>query len=331
MVANVENMVSARNMKPWHGIGTIVENVLTSGDALRLGGLDWQVDKFPMVAMVDRSGMQGDAYVEDIRPVQTGAYATVRSDNDRILGTGLSNRYTIVQNREAFAFFDAVVRDGSAKYETAGSLDEGRRVFLTAQLSREIRVGDVDPVETYLLMANAHDGSMSFTAAVTPVRVVCQNTLNLALKGATQQWKLRHTESIDGRLDEARRALGLSFEYMDAFEKEANALIEKELSKQQFGVMLKQVFKDKDAEKSGFFSDLQASLMTNFESSPTLDDGFRFTGWGAVNAVGEYFEWGKKFRTGEKSNPDEARANSTLFGGQAEKARDSVMKYLLTV
>jgi phage/plasmid-like protein (TIGR03299 family) len=333
VVANVENMVSTRSMKPWHGIGTVVEqDGLTSVEALKLGGLDWQVDLFPKEVVIDRSGVDAfGKYVEEIRRDRIpNSLAVVRSDNDLVLGE-VSKRYTPVQNREAFAFFDSVVGAGDAAYETAGSLDLGRRVFLTARMNRDLNIGGVDVVETYLLMANSHDGTMSFTAAVTPVRVVCQNTLNLALKGAKQKWTMRHTASIDGKLEDARQALGLTTLYVDAFQKQAEDLIQQDLSKKQFEVMLKEVFKDEKAEKTGFFTPLQASLMTNFESTRTLDDSFRMTKWGAVNAVGEYFEWGKNYRAGDKSNPDEARANSSLFGGQAEKARDNALKYLLTV
>jgi len=322
----VEQFVSVREV-PWHGVGTIVEEKMTSLEALQLGGLDWQVDKYPVLARVDRSGMQGKKYVEDIRELDVpDTFVTVRSDNDLILGV-VGSRYTVVDNRVAFSFFDSVVDDGEAKYETAGSLDQGRTVFLTALLPKTIQVGGVDPVELYLLMANSHDGSLSFTAAVTPVRVVCRNTLNLALDRATQQWKMRHTQAIDGKLERARRALDLTFAYVEEFEKEAEALIQQEITDFEFEKMVKDLWPDKDAAQRGMFSDRQAALIQSFRSTPTLDDGIRHTKWGALNAVGEYVDWGRTFRKSGRVPAEELRAKAVLFGPNVGD-RNKTLQYL---
>jgi phage/plasmid-like protein (TIGR03299 family) len=329
--ADVDNMVSTRGMTPWHGLGTVLnESVITADQALKLGGMDWQVDMFPQPVRIDRSGMRGSEYVEDIRLVETDTFATVRSTDDFVLGSGFSSRYTPIQNREAFAFFDAVVRDREAKYETAGTLNKGRVVFLTAKLAKDIMVGGVDKVDTYLVFATSHDGSMAFKGMVTPVRVVCRNTLNLASQQATQQFTVRHTGKLDGKLDEARRALGITFEYLDDFQKKADLLIQQEMTKKQFEELVRAVFPDKEAEKNGFFTPEQATLISNLESSPTLDDSFRYTKWGALNAIGERYEWGKRFRVGDDRQA-ESRVMSSVFGGEAEKARDKTLKYLLKV
>ena len=161
MVANVESMFYVRTT-PWHGLGTRVEEALTSKDALHYSGLDWKVEQEALMT-------------ETFHDVE-GFKANVRSDNRAVLGV-VSNRYQVVQNEEAFAFTDALVGEG-VTYETAGSLNGGRRVWLLAKLPEKYQlVGDT--VEPYVVFTNSHDGSAAIRMACTPVRVVCQNTLNL--------------------------------------------------------------------------------------------------------------------------------------------------------
>ena len=166
MSANVESMFYVRTA-PWHGLGARVEEALTSQDALHYSGLDWQVKQEPLMTGTFKS--------------VPGYVANVRSDNDRILGI-VSDSYKVVQNEEAFAFTDALIGEG-VRYETAGSLDEGRKVWLLAKLPERYQlVGeDVDP---YIVFTSSHDGSGAIRVAPTPIRVVCQNTLNLALNTA---------------------------------------------------------------------------------------------------------------------------------------------------
>ena len=166
MAANVETMFYTRE-KPWHGLGTRVEEAPASADALRLAGLDWQVLQEPIFT--------------DQGEVITGYKANVRDSDRRVLGV-VSDRYRIVQNQEAFSFTDTLLGSG-VRYETAGSLQDGRRVWLLARLPREYIISG-ERISPYLVFSNTHDGSGAVKVALTPVRVVCNNTLNLALQTA---------------------------------------------------------------------------------------------------------------------------------------------------
>lgn len=337
MTANIENMMSVREV-PWHGVGTIVEEQQTAKNALVLAGLDWEVQLKQMFAEIDSEkvpfvGLNGDI---DERRVQIDPprrieipdqYAVVRDSDESVLGT-VGGRYVPVQNWKSFEFFDSVVASGDAKYETAGSLNGGRKVFLTAKIPREILIGGADAVDSYLVMANSHDGTMAFTAAVTPVRVVCQNTLNIALKGAKQMWKLRHTDSIDGRIAEARDALGLTFRYLDSFEQEMEKLLAIDFSKTQFEDMIRKLFPPTQEPEFGVsFSDEQYSMIGLLESSPTIDDGLRYTKYGALNAIREYDDWGRDYRKSKVKTISEQRTEATWFGKNVSRS-NKVLEFL---
>ena len=165
MAANVETMFSVRE-KPWHGLGVVVEEAPSSEEALRLAGLDWRV-------------------------VQKSLYTN----------SGLVDGYKVVQNTEAFAFTDNLLGEG-VKYETAGSLQGGRKVWILARLPREYIMSG-ERITPYLVFSNTHDGLGAVKVAITPVRVVCNNTLNLALSTANRCFSMVHTGDIKGKIDEA--------------------------------------------------------------------------------------------------------------------------------
>lgn len=329
MPADVETMFSHREV-PWHGIGTIVEDKLTAKEALIAAGLDWEVDLYPVFARMGGASKLGDDGVS-IAPDEVevpDTFAVVRDKDWSTLGV-VGSRYVPVQNWKTFEFFDTLVESGDAKYETAGALGGGRKVWMTATVPREIMIAGADPVNLYLLLANSHDGSMQFTAAVTPVRVVCQNTLNLALSGAKQAWRMRHTDAIDGKIVEARQSLELTFKYADEFEAQMNALAAAEFTKAEFEKLVKKAFPSKD-ETNRAFSDEQYAMIGVLESSPTIDDGIRYTKWGALNAVREYEDWGRSFRQSKTKTIDEQRTEAAWFGRNVERS-NAVLKQLQAV
>lgn len=191
MSTNVETMMYTRET-PFHGLGTRVEEAPNSREALHLAGLDWTVDSRPV-------------YDELIREIP-GYKANVRSSDNKTLGI-VTNRYKIVQNTEAFEFTDNLI-GGDVHYETAGSLQGGKRIWLLAKLPSKIIVGD--EVEPYLCFTNSHDGTGAIRACMTPVRVVCNNTLNLALATAKRQWSTKHVGDIEAKMAEARSVLEFS-------------------------------------------------------------------------------------------------------------------------
>ena len=170
MSANVETMFSVRET-PWHGLGRIVMDAPASREALELAGLDWQVES--------RNIYSGTG------AMIPGYRANVRSTDEAVLGV-VSDRYRIVQNEEAFQFTDDLLGEG-VTYETAGSLQGGKKVWMLAKLPEKYIIAG-DEVTPYLVFFNSHDGSSGVKVAMTPVRVVCQNTLNLALGTAKRSY-----------------------------------------------------------------------------------------------------------------------------------------------
>src|SRR5277367_1882484 len=168
--------------KAWHGLGQIVDRYPTSSEAIQFAGLDYIVEKRPLFTY-DTENQMADPETDIIIPEISvpNYFATVRADTDQVLGV-VGNDYEVVQNRDAFTFFDAIVGGGDGiLYETAGALGNGERIFITAKLPGYIRVGNDDLIEKYLFLTTSHDGFGSITAAFTPIRVVCNNTLHAAL------------------------------------------------------------------------------------------------------------------------------------------------------
>lgn len=206
MAANVETMFYTRE-KPWHGLGVKVADALSSAEALTASGLDWNV-------------VQQEICTSDGLFV-TGFKANVRDRDKKVLGI-VSDRYKVVQNREAFAFTDKLLGEG-VRYETAGSLNGGRKVWVLARMPREyIMLGD--RISPYLVFSNTHDGSGAIRVAMTPVRVVCNNTLNLALATATRSWSAMHTAGVQDKIGEAENTLFMAEKYMDTLGRELETL-----------------------------------------------------------------------------------------------------------
>jgi len=197
--------------KAWHGLGQIVENHPTSAEAIRYAGLDYFVEKRPLFTNGFGLGLDGIDTDFALPKIEVPNYfATVRTDNDAVLGV-VGKGYEVVQNADAFQFFDAIVGGGSGiKYETAGALGKGERIFITAKLPEYIKVGRQDLIEQYLFLTTSHDGGGSITAAFTPIRVVCANTLNAAMKNHSAGIKIRHTSSANDRLKQAHTLMGIS-------------------------------------------------------------------------------------------------------------------------
>lgn len=272
MAANVESMFFVRE-PVWHNIGVRVDEALTSQDALRYSGLDWQVRQEPL-------------FTETFKSVP-GYVANVRSDNDRILGI-VSDSYKVVQNEEAFAFTDALIGEG-VRYETAGSIDGGRKVWLLAKLPERYQlVGeDVDP---YIVFSSSHDGSGAIRVAPTPIRVVCQNTLNLALNTAKRSWSTTHTSNVHSRLDDARNTLLFADKYLKALQQEAERLSMQRVTDKMFYNLLDKLLPvDEDASEQTKSNNLKqrSDLIYRYFHAPDLVD-LPKNGWRFINAVSDH-------------------------------------------
>lgn len=201
MAANVESMFYVRET-PWHGLGVRVNEAPDSHEALCLSGLDWSVLQEPIYT--------GGECID-------GYKANVRSSDRKVLGV-VTDRYKVVQNEEAFAFTDALLGEG-VRYETAGSLQDGKKVWMLARMPREF-VMEGEHFSPYLVFSNTHDGSGAIRVAVTPIRVVCNNTLNLALATAKRSWSAIHTANVQDKMEEAKNTLLMADRYMTGLGKE---------------------------------------------------------------------------------------------------------------
>lgn len=273
MAANVETMMYVRQV-PWHGLGTMVEEAPTSKDALRLAGLDWTVDQTPVYT---DSGL-----------VIPGYKANRRSSDKSILGI-VSDRYKIVQNTEAFEFTDSIVgetEDGVVKYETAGSLAGGKRIWLLARMpTKKILDDDIEP---YMFFSNSHDGTGAIKVGMTPIRVVCQNTLNMAMNTAKRQWSTKHIGDMQSKLEEAKLCLRLADEYMTNLDIEADKLANAKLYQEQIEEILDAMFPvDDNASDRKKNNILQ--FKTQFWKAYDMPDIKKFdeSAWKAVNAMSD--------------------------------------------
>ena len=272
MAANVETMFYTRE-KPWHGLGTMVAEAPNSKDALRLAGLNWKV-------------LQEPVYTENEELIQ-GYKANVRDTDRKVLGV-VTDRYKVIQNEEAFAFTDTLLGEG-VRYETAGSLQEGRRVWMLARLPREFIIGG-ERISPYMVFSNTHDGSGAVKTALTPIREVCNNTLNLALRTAKRSWSMIHTGDISGKIEEAKNTLLLADEYMTALGQEFENLRKIKLSEKQVLDYIKILLPMEEnyslLQKRGV-EKLRADMKMRYFDAPDLKDvgnnGYRF-----VNAVSDF-------------------------------------------
>lgn len=273
MAANVESMFYVRET-PWHGLGTRVEEALTSDEALRIAGLNWEVDQTPVYT---KEGL-----------LIPGYKANRRSTDDAILGI-VSDRYKIVQNTEAFEFTDALIgetEDGVVKYETAGSLCGGKRIWLLAKMPTKNIVGD--DVEPYMFFSNSHDGSGAIKIGMTPIRVVCQNTLNMAMNTAKRQWSAKHVGDMQSKLEEAKHCLMMADEYMTNLDIEADKLANKKLYEDQIEEILDAMFPvDENAtdRKKNNVLEFRQTFWKAYDMPDIAK--FKDTAWKAVNAMSD--------------------------------------------
>lgn len=296
MAANVESMFYVRKA-PWHGLGARVDTALTSKEALISAELDWKV-------------LQADVFTASGEKVP-GYKANIRDMDRSVLGI-VGDRYKIVQNEEAFAFTDALLGEG-VRYETAGSLSGGRIVWMLAKLpERYIIAGDA--IEPYLVFSNTHDGSGAIRVAMTPIRVVCQNTLNLALKSANRVWSARHTGNVMNRMDEARETLQLANVYMAEFGKSINELQTKKLTDKKVMQMIDTLYPvSEDLSEMQKKNNLkqQDTLKACYFDAPDLKNvgknGYRF-----INAVSDMAYHSKPLR--QTKNYNENLFKKTIDG-----------------
>jgi len=283
----------------WHGLGTVFTEEKTTAEMLSAANLNnWNVRLEDVNVPSHLSSDKNYQYVIRTNP-------TDNSQTD-ILGV-VGERYHVLQNEDLFSFGDNIL-DGGGRWETAGSIRGGRVVFGSLALERETILdpnGVADKVKTYLLINTSHDGSIAIQASITPVRVVCANTLNLALgskrgrNAIKQTFKIRHTQTANGKVQVARETLGLANKYMDAFDVMAKAMIEKEITAQQFNDIVLAAYPKPDAEKKGALTRWTNKIdVINDIYTGEFNGMIAGNAWGAFNALTERLDWHRSARGG---------------------------------
>jgi len=283
----------------WHQLGTVFNEEVSTSEMLELAKLnDWNVRLEEVVIPDGFNSDKSYNYVARTNPFD---------GSTDILGV-VGERYRILQNEELFDFGDALLH-GGGRWETAGSIKGGRQVFGSLALERETVLdpsGVSDKVNTYLLVNTSHDGSIAIQASVTPVRVVCANTLNLALgsgigrnRQIKQSFKIRHTQTAQGKIQAAREALGLANVYMDEFDKLAQEMIQQTVSNDKFQEIIRLAYPEPEADKKGALSKWNNKLeqIEQIYVGP-YNNTIAGTAWGTLNALTERLDWHRQGRKG---------------------------------
>lgn len=277
----------ASTEKAWHGLGQIVETAMTSDEAIKLACLDYEVALKPCTFDVDK----GKSIVVPDK------FVTYRNDTNMPLGV-VGNRYKVVQNADAFGFFDSIVGGSLAMFETAGVLGQGERIFVSAKMPDVIRIAGTDDItEVYVLLTSSHDGSGSIIAAVTPVRVVCQNTLNAALKDTISRVAIRHTSNAKKKLEDAHKLLGISHKYVEEVNEMFNVLATKSITDAQVKALVEKLWKS-EKEDSTRIKNIQDAVMASYFSG-IGQNKIMGTAWGAYNGITHYLDHVQSYKSGD--------------------------------
>jgi phage/plasmid-like protein (TIGR03299 family) len=325
----------------WHGLGTVVETAPTMADAIKMAGMDWTVLERPMVEIDEAGNMELVEGYKRLKRSDTGKQLHVCKDS-----------WTVVQNENAFSFFDPFIQDGDAKLSAAVSLRGGRRIAVTALLSNSTKeVVKGDPIEPYLVLANSHDGSIAWSLMYSNVRVVCQNTLGSALseqkrRGTFAKFgrngnsdeiavtdkmvRLRHTSNIHTNIQITQNAVNVCRRQFDIAIDGYKAMAGQSMTTELFKAYLTNVFAEELTNEQGQRPIEKYThydqLMKNFEAGVGMDiPGVRGTTWAGFQAITEFVS---HQRGGTEIEDARDRLNQMWFGSGAkliEKAQNEAL------
>ena len=269
---NINSMFTVRS-KPWAHVGVSVDHALTAAEAIEMAGLNWNVRSAPVF---DEEGREIPGY-----------RVNIREDNNHALGI-VGGRYSILQNRNAFDFADALTTEGLT-YEVAGCAKDGAVIWILAKMPDRWLVGDA--YTPYICFMNTHDGSGATKVCMTPLRIICNNMLNMMLKRAKNKWSCVHKGDIQGKLAEARSTLGLSESYLlhleDMADRLANASFYEGAINQALDHMLVLPENATDRQKRTN-NEIREGIIECIQA-PDLKQ-FRNTKWGFINGVADYVD-----------------------------------------
>ena len=292
--------------KPWHGLGTKLDNPATAEEAITAAGLDYEVSLKPMVTTEGADVPQ--------------RRAVVRGDAGTVLGV-VGKEYIPIQNSEAFAFLDSVVADGGLRYHTAGALGKGERIWMLAKLPGHIRVkGTHDITDKYLLLSNSHNGTSALRVLFTPIRVVCANTLAIAHhRGAGQGVSIFHKGDLATKVRQAQTVLGLAHRFYDDLEGHMNRLASHYPTAEQLSNYFRSLYPDPVDGEVTRAENTRHELHRLFEEGRGQDIyGVRHSTWAAYHAVTEYVDHHRPTRAKSPGQRASLRLQSQWFGSGAK-------------
>lgn len=296
----------------WHGLGQIVDKAMTAAEAIKLANLDYEVSTCKMQGVIETpNGI--------VNPVYEPRVFTYRTDTNDLLGV-VSEKYEIVQNKEGFKFFDAIIDEGEAIFETAGALGKGEQIFVTAKLPEDMLVAG-EPCNKYIILTNSHDGSSSIIAGFTSVRIVCSNTLQAALSGLQNKVSIQHKLGAKERLEEAHKVMNICSMYMTEVNEVFNQMAKTAISDEQLKTFVEDVMRpvnyDPTKEESTIFKNKVNSIIEFAHKHPTQTTAAaEGTIWGAYNAISGYYNHICEYKTPEQ------KMKSQMFG----RANNSILK-----
>ena len=309
MPANVQTM-AYYGEAPWHGLGRQVPKGVTAEQMIRAAGLDWQVALRPArgAQKINRKG-------------EFSRYEVVRlprpstNDQEVLLGV-VSRRYTPLQNMEAFRFFDPVAGEQKAYFETAGALGEGERIWVMARMPDAMKILRGDECFKYLLLSNMHSGTGSVIVKFTTVRVVCQNTLILAMEDGQKAYRVRHSKHMQFKLDELAEFMSITQEVFLNAEAQFKRMARVQMIGDRLQHYFDAVFPRSDTQKKkGEKPARWEHVRELFESQDDLQlPGVRGTLWGAYNAITRF----EDYKQPQQEEQPDHRLERTWFGGGAE-------------
>ena len=294
---------------PWQGLGLNVQEAVDSRQAIALAKLDWQVEQWPLAVLPPDGAL----------PIPAKSFvANVRTDSRGVLGV-VTRKYQPFQNGEAFAFADAIVGEGHARYETAGALRGGKRVWMLLRLPGPLSAGASDCIQPYLLIYNTFDGSSCLRALLTSIRVVCQNSLNLALStGREDGITIRHRGELQSRVEDARKTLGLVRKRLDHFAHEIRSFRRIPMTAGRvegyFHDVLGAPSADAGERERANRQKVLEALRQNFEDPASILPGMRGSLWAALNAATAFADHQRRFRGPGPQARAERRLDSIWFG-----------------
>jgi len=284
---------------PWHSLGTKLENPATAQEAITAANLDFTVKTTPALFRVGRS----------VIPIKD-KFAVIRTDTNTGLGV-VGKSYTPLQNTDAFNFFDPIVERNEAMYHTAGVLHDGRKIWLLAKLPNSIVLKGEDIIDQYVCLTNSHDGSTGVIACMTSIAVVCNNTLQAALKGTKNKVSVRHTTNVADNIKVAHEILGLQDITTGALQQAYDLLQNKKVNTAFVDEFLNTLYPKKEENQTNTNGDrIKLSLVEAFETSPGHElESRNGTAFGLYNAVTYFTNHMKEYKTADQ------RLNSIWNGG----------------